>query len=161
MTWRQVHGLRVEVDPARLTAGADVGGSMGGARSVPTGTMRRLWRRIDRRCLDFVGWLDETTVADALRQFLAWLRRPRRKKAGTLAPVLVTADGVVVDRIERVPLRSSKADAKRQALAWARQHFKDPAMTWGQARKAIRRFEREEREFQRERMLSAHRVRNE
>lgn len=100
-------------------------------------------------------------LLELLRTALAWLRRPRFRKQGTLAPVLVTSDGVVVDRVERVPLRSTKADAKRQALAWARQQFRDPVMTWGQARKAIRRFEREEREFQRERMLSAQRVRDE
>lgn len=89
------------------------------------------------------------------RAILAWLRRPRLRKRGTLAPVIVTHDGVVVPSVERVPIRSTKADAKRQALAWARQRFGDPAMTWGQARRRIRRFEREMREDQRDRMAAA------
>jgi hypothetical protein len=88
----------------------------------------------------FVEWLS-LDIRDVWALFLAWLRRPRHQKAGALAPVIVTADGVVVPSIDHVPLRSTKADAKRQALAWARTHWQDPTLTWGQARKRIKRLE--------------------
>lgn len=75
-----------------------------------------------------------------------WRALRRRFGKGTLPPVYQTPEGVLVDRVERVPIRSTKADAKRRALVWARQRWNDPAMTWGQARKRIKRLERELRE---------------
>lgn len=88
-------------------------------------------------------------LLDLLRQMcrtsLRWLRRDRWKKTGELAPVIVTEQGVAVESVSRVPVRSTKADAKRRALAFARHHFNDPTMTWGQARKRIRQLEREAR----------------
>lgn len=84
-------------------------------------------------------------LAQLCRRLTRWLTKPRASKRGTLAPVLVTADGVVVDRVSRVPIRSSKADGKRVALAFARERTGNPALTWGQARKLMKRWMREER----------------
>lgn len=79
----------------------------------------------------------------SLARLLAWLRRPRLKKRGTLAPVLVTRDGVAVPTLRQVPIRSTKADGKRAALAFARKQFNDPTLTWGQARKRLAKLERQ------------------
>jgi hypothetical protein len=43
------------------------------------------------------------------------------------------------------PVRSTKADAKRQMLAFARKYYCDPTMTWAAAKKRIKRLEALER----------------
>lgn len=92
----------------------------------------------------FLDWLIETLsldIGEAWALLLAWLRRPRHKKHGTLPPVYVTSDKVVHTTVERIPIRSTRADAKRDALKWARSYWQDPMLTWGQARKRIRKLE--------------------
>lgn len=76
-----------------------------------------------------------------LTRVLAWLRRPAPQTIH--APVLVTPEGSSVMTLRQVPIRSSKADAKREALTFARTHFGDPTLTWGQARKRLAKLERE------------------
>lgn len=95
-----------------------------------------------------IEWLIETlslSIGDAWTLVLAWLRRPRHKKHGTLPPVIVTQQGAIVPSIAQVPIRSTRADAKREALKWARTYWKDPTLTWGQARKRIRKLEMQAR----------------
>lgn len=48
--------------------------------------------------------------------------------------------------LHRIPIRSVKADGKRKSLEYARWRSGDPNLSWGQARKRIARWEREERE---------------
>jgi hypothetical protein len=97
----------------------------------------------------FCAWLIEVLslpVSDAWWLFLQWLRRPRWAKRGHTRPIVVTQDGVAVPSVRHVPVRSTKADAKRTALAFARRQFNDPAMTWGQARKRLAKLERQLRD---------------
>jgi hypothetical protein len=82
-------------------------------------------------------------IAQGWRAAWRWLRR--RFGRGTLPPVYETKQGHVVPRVEQVPVRSTKADGKRQALAYARQRTGNPTLTWGQARKLMKRWLREER----------------
>lgn len=72
------------------------------------------------------------------RAVLRWLRRPRLTRG---RPVVCTPTGHPVPSMRHVPIRSTKADAKREALAFARTHFGDDTLTWGQARKRLRRLE--------------------
>lgn len=83
-------------------------------------------------------------LLDVLAQVWRWLRR--RFGRGTLPPVYQTRQGHIVPRVEQVPVRSTKADGKRAALAYARRRTGNPALTWGQARKHMKRWLREERE---------------
>lgn len=86
----------------------------------------------------FLGW-----CADLVAQAYRALRR--RFGRGTLPPVYQTRQGHIVPRVEQVPVRSTKADGKRRALAYARKRTGNPNLTWGQARKLMRRWLREER----------------
>lgn len=82
-------------------------------------------------------------LLDLIAQAWRWLRR--RFGKGTLPPVYQTRQGHVVPRIDQVPVRSTKADGKRQALAYARRRTGNSTLTWGQARKLMKRWLREER----------------
>lgn len=99
-----------------------------------------------RRAISSLVELLTMPVGDAWFLFMQWLRRPRWAKRGRMRAVVVTQDGVVVPSVRHVPIRSTKADAKRAALKFARERWKDPTMTWGQARKRIQKLERELRE---------------
>lgn len=52
--------------------------------------------------------------------------------------------------LSAVPVRSTKADAKRQALAYARQRTRNPDLPWKKARQLLNQWEREERARERE-----------
>lgn len=75
-----------------------------------------------------------------IRSWIARLRAPRQldlKKE-------VTVHAGIPMPLERIPIRSTKADGKRRALDYARKRFNDPTMTWGQARKRLEKLERQE-----------------
>lgn len=79
-----------------------------------------------------------------LTRLLAWFDRQRRPSPPELVEA-VYADRLHPTRplaLESIPIRSTKADAKRAALAYARRMSGDASMTWKQARRWIRRKER-------------------
>lgn len=78
---------------------------------------------------------------------LRWKRWFRKATAPTLPaelPVHIPSGKPL--RLERIPMRSSKAEAKRMALAFARRRSGRPDMSWKSARKYLDRLGREERD---------------
>lgn len=94
-----------------------------------------------------------------LRERIHEARHPKRKKfdpnhvpvfvppqAGPLVETVASKDALL---LTQVPIRSTKADAKREALAYARQRSKNPSLQWKAARRLLNQWEREEREIER------------
>ena len=86
-------------------------------------------------------------LAFALAALLRWAIGLWRYVVWTLhgRPIKYAVGAREFDDIRQVPVRSEKADAKRQALAYARARTGDPKLTWGQARKRMQKWLREER----------------
>lgn len=109
--------------------------------------------------LAFVVWL--VAVLAELRHRIHEARHPKRKKF-TFDPehipvILPPSMGPLVETqgsdhplpLAQVPIRSTKADAKRAALAYA-EHRVGHELTWKQARRLLNGWEREERAKNRE-----------
>lgn len=109
--------------------------------------------------LAFVVWV--VVLLGELRARIHEARHPKKKKAAAFDPdhipvYVPQAAGPLVETpvskdpllLTQVPVRSTKADAKREAHAYAEKRAGHP-LTWKQARRLLNAWGRKERELER------------
>lgn len=117
-------------------------------------------KRLKDFALALVVWL--VAVVHELRQAIAEARNPTKAKPKKFDPnhvpiILPPAMGPLVETtasvdplpLASVPIRSTKADAKREALTYARKRSGKPDLAWKAARALLNKWGREERELER------------